>query len=119
MYKFTEARILEPEEIIEITTRECLNPCTERMVFIESRGQGDSPSRIFPCYVTNVGRKGSEDGEIIALEIVLVQMRDGEYMLLRIMAPFEQMGVKWRLWDQPPTAESIAAHPFVDGEQVS
>lgn len=115
MYKFTDAKVLSIDEIMEQLDTESKNPTVERLIFMESRKDG--VSNLFPCWIEACGII-PDTKELTGLILCIGQYHDGSFELLRIRMKniIRDYNVKFRFWDQPPTEGLREDHPFVDSE---
>ena len=111
------ARILAVDELMEILNMEYENPTIQRLMYIETRGKGDIPGKVFPCYLE---AWKSKDGGMakadpaVQFGLCIVQSSGGEFGMVRVRVGSEELGKDKRIWDLPPTEALRKQHPFMD-----
>ena len=112
-----EARVISPEELQKITDEEItggMNPCMDRLIFIETRATERTPRKLFPAYPLYMME--GKDGKVLVM--VLVQYMNKMYSTCAIAQPVSDIGVKFRFWTLPPTEEAMDAVPMPDTSEV-
>lgn len=87
------------EEIKQIIDEEYTNPTVDRMMFLEVKPKEGQENKLFPCYIE--GWVGDKEGNMISLRVCIVQTRSGEFTMVRVNIPVEEINVKKRFWDKP------------------
>ena len=119
MKRFTslQAHVIGVEELKKITDEEIvkgMNPCMDRLMFLETRATKKTPRKLFPAYPLYMmeGKEGK------VLVIALVQYMNKMYSTCAIAQPVSDIGVKFRFWNLPPTEEAMDALPMADIQEV-
>lgn len=108
-----QAHVIGVEELNKITDEEIvkgMNPCMDRLVFMETRATEKTPRKLFPAYPLYM-MEGKE-GKVLVM--VVVQYMNKMYNTCAIAQPVGDIGVKFRFWNLPPTEEAMDALPMVD-----
>ena len=106
MVCFENARVIDARELKESFEEKSMNPTLERLMFLEVRPKEGENGKIFPCLVEawreDEGSKVMVDPGLIFLVDVL-QSIGGEFNMVKVGIPANDLGVKMRIWDKPPT----------------
>lgn len=117
---FTEsAQLMTAQDLVDmINDGTGGNPTINDMVFIEVRTPDTEPSKVFPCYVTAWRDDHSEEKETGKVwkmfQADIIQMRDGEFGILKVFLHEQEFDSKKRIWDKPPTLRLRQDTPFVE-----
>ena len=115
------AKILDAQEIKEIIGEEYSNPTIERMMFIETKQNGEFPGKIFPCYMEAWAMEPGEtdvEADHLAFRCCIVQCMEGGFNMVRVHIRDFELGVTKRIWDKPPTKGLREDHPWMDTREA-
>ena len=114
------AKVIDAEELKESMNEECHNPTLERLMFLEVKPREGETSKIFPC----LAEAWCEDPDAnvkadpgLKFQIAVLQSTGGEFGMVKVLIPANELGVTKRIWDKPPTKGRREYVPFVQVEK--
>lgn len=113
------AKMIGAEELKEIIDEEYTNPTVERLMFLETKANGEMPGKIFPCYMEAWAKdegKSSVEADKLMFQCCIVQCTEGQFSMLRVVLHEDELGIRKRIWDKPPTKGLREDHPWLDTE---
>lgn len=121
MVGLESAKLMNVNEIREVIDEEYTNPTIERMMFIETKQNGEFPGKVFPCYMEawalEEGKTEAEADHLV-FQCCIVQCMEGGFNLVRVHIRDSELGVSKRIWDKPPTKGLRNDHPWMDTLEV-
>lgn len=122
MIRFENAKILSPEEIVDILEEECTSPAMERLFFIETKNKDEKDEKVhvWPCFIRSYATdkpkeevKPPEVVKITGFEMYIVQSMKSQFGMLQVYVKTEELGVNKRIWDRPPMSRNAREEPWV------
>ena len=104
------------EELKEFVKEQFNNPTVDRLMFIETKPKEDREGQLFPCYIKAVEvtpGKNEAEADKTKFICVIVQSTEGEYGLVEVRIPEEDVNTKSRFWDKPPKKAVRDETPWV------
>ena len=117
MVCFENAKMVSAEELKEILQDDGMgNATVEGLMFVETRETENQPGKVFPCYPVAFKEEEEEEGHTTFM-VYIVQFVQGAFQTLEVFLHEEEMGIKYRIWDKPPTKGLREYHPFVEAKE--
>ena len=115
-----DAKVLDAMQLRDIISENKGNATVDCLVFLEAKTEIGKPSKIFPCYMTAWKAEDSKpdrrDGrKPLMFQCTLIEIRDGEFDLVKIIVHEDEFGIRKKIWDKPPAEKLRKDLPLVDG----
>lgn len=108
------AHTLSMDDLQTIVDTDSMNPCIERLIFVETRKTDKRERSIYPCYPAQIKEK---DG-VRSVIFFVNQCMAGQYNTACVAMPENEIGVKARFWNLPPRDEMMESDPMISSTEV-
>lgn len=104
-----QAHTLSLDDLQAIIDKDSLNPCIERLIYVETRKSERKERAIYPGYPAQILEKDGKRRLIFFVN----QCLGGQYNTACVQLPEEEIGVKARFWNLPPLDEVLEKDPMI------
>ena len=109
-----QAHTLSMDDLQAIIDTDSMNPCIERLIYVETRKTERKERSIYPCYPAQIKEK---DG-VRSVIFFVNQCMAGQYNTACVAMPENEIGVKARFWNLPPQDEIMEKDPMISSTEV-
>ena len=109
-----QAHTLSLDDLETMINTDSMNPCIERLIYVETRKTERKERSIYPGYPAQVKEK---DGKRMLIFFVN-QCMAGQYNTACVSMPEDEIGVKARFWNLPPMEEIMEKDPMISSAEV-
>ena len=109
-----QAHVMSLDDLQKMIDSESMNPCIERLIYIETRKTDRKERAIYPGYPAQIKEKDGKRSLIFFVN----QCMAGQYNTACVSVPEEDIGVKLRFWNLPPAEEVLEKDPLMSTVEV-
>ena len=109
-----QAHTLDMDDLQAIIDTDSMNPCIERLIYVETRKTERKERSIYPCYPAQIKEK---DG-VRSVIFFVNQCMAGQYNTACVSMPENEFGVKARFWNLPPNEDVLEKEPMISSVEV-
>lgn len=109
-----QAHTLGFDDLQKMIDSESMNPCIERLIYVETRKTERKERSIYPGYPAQIKEKDGKRSLIFFVN----QCMAGQYNTACVSVPEEDIGIKLRFWNLPPAEEVLEKDPLISSVEV-
>lgn len=109
-----QAHTLDFDDLQKMIDTESMNPCIERLIYVETRKTDRKERSIYPGYPAQIKEKDGKRSLIFFVN----QCMAGQYNTACVSVPEEDIGIKLRFWNLPPSEEVLNKKPLISSAEV-